>query len=243
MSSEDEDVVAPRTRTMKRAASKPETEPEETTTEAPADEEEDSLSLPTPINAGWTAGQKVMDSGSDYAQALRLEPNVQVIKFLEDAPYANYRRHWVERQTPNGLKNRAYTCLETVGRKCPLCDSGDRPQAVSAFNIVLVGDDGQVLLKTWDVGARIFNQLKAFNQDPKVGPLTKGFFAVSKTGRGGTSATNVLPIRPSALEQDYEVQPPSDEELASAGKYDATIIQLPKRSELEEIALELAESE
>jgi hypothetical protein len=58
-----------------------------------------------------------------------LEEKIQIIKMLDDQPYANYRRHWVERMTAKGKSNRPYTCLETVGRDCPLCAIADRPQA------------------------------------------------------------------------------------------------------------------
>jgi hypothetical protein len=203
----------------------------------------EELANAEPIHSGWTAGQQVMDSSSAFAQALRLGENVQIIKFLEDQPYANYRRHWVDRQTPKGPSTIPFTCLESVGRDCPLCDIADRPQAVSAFNVVLVGDDGQVILRTWDVGARLFNVLKAYATDPKVGPLSKGYFAVSQTGKRSTTQTNVTPIRENRLTEDYEIPEPQPEALRKAGTYDSSIIRIPKRSELEEIAAEISEYE
>jgi hypothetical protein len=165
----------------------------------------------------------------------------QIIKFIEDQPYANYRRHWVDRMTAKGPQKRAYTCLETVGKTCPLCSIGDRPQAVSAFNVMLVGDDSQVMLKTWDVGARLFNVLKAYANDPKIGPLSKGYFAVSKTGAKQNTQMNVIPVRENALSEDYDITPPTAAEFKAAGKYDASIIQIPKKTDLEEIAQEISE--
>jgi hypothetical protein len=197
------------------------------------------------IRSGWSAGQQEMDAGSSYAQALKVEQTIQIIKFLEDQPYANYRRHWVERNTPTGLSNRPYTCLATVGRDCPLCDIGDRPQAVSAFNVALIGDDGVPSLKTWDVGARLFNVLKSFSNDPKIGPLTAGYFAVSKSGggrrSGGSVQHNVIPVKPHSLEEDYGVPEPSPGDVSRLGIYTPTIITIPKRSEMEEIAAEITE--
>lgn len=239
----DDEEVAPRPRTMKRP-SPTTSENEDATPEStpsPVEAPSESLADVAPIHAGWTAGQKVMDSASDYAQVLKLESNIQIIKFLEDAPYANYRRHWLDRMTQQGVKKRAYTCLETVGKNCPLCAIADRPQAVSAFNVALIGDDGQVLLKTWDVGARLFNVLKAFANDPKVGPLTKGYFAVNKTGAKQNTQMNVIPVRATALEEDYDITPPTEAELKSVGRYDASIIQIPKKTELEEIAQEISD--
>jgi hypothetical protein len=239
---DDEEEIAPRPRTMKRSSAEEDVEDE--VSEAPSVEESDedeTLEVVAPIHSGWTAGQKVMDSSSDYAQVLKLETNIQIIKFIEDQPYANYRRHWVDRMTAKGPQKRAYTCLETVGKTCPLCSIGDRPQAVSAFNVMLVGDDSQVMLKTWDVGARLFNVLKAYANDPKIGPLSKGYFAVSKTGAKQNTQMNVIPVRENALSEDYDITPPTAAEFKAAGKYDASIIQIPKKTDLEEIAQEISE--
>jgi hypothetical protein len=243
---EDDEDFEPRPRTMKR---RPEVEDDDDTEEvsprvssAPKEEEEDSSdSSGLAIRGGWTEGQKTMDSSSDYAQVLKLENDIQIIKFLDDQPYANYRRHWVDRMTAKGPQKRAYTCLETVGKTCPLCSIADRPQAVSAFNVALVGDDGQVMLKTWDVGARIFNVLKTYANNPKIGPLSKGYFAVSKSGVKQNTQVNVIPVRENALLEDYEITPPTAAEIKSAGKYDSSIIQIPKKSDLEEIAQEISE--
>lgn len=238
----DEEEVTPRPRTMKRASRPPVDEETETDT-VTDDDEPDSLGSVIKVHGGWTEGQKVMDAGAPFAQGLKLESNVQIIKFMEDKPYANFPRHWVERATPTGMKNRPYTCLDVVGKDCPMCDIGDKPGAVSAFNVVVVGDDGQVQLKSWEVGVRLFQVLKAFNSDPKVGPLTKGYYAVSKTGKSGSAQTNVIPVKASALFEDYEIEPPTEDELASVKPYDSTWLQIPKVSEMQELALELAGGE
>ena len=233
---DDDEEITPRPRTMKNRS-----EVVEDSAPVEQDEAEESSSDAAPIRGGWTEGQKTMDSASDYAQVLKLESNIQIIKFIDDQPYANYRRHWVDRMTTKGPQKRAYTCLETVGKSCPLCAIADRPQAVSAFNVALIGDDGQVMLKTWDVGARLFNVLKAYANDPKIGPLSRGYFAVSKTGVKQNTQVNVIPVRESALSEDYEITPPTAAEIKTAGKYDSSIIQIPKKSDLDEIAQEISD--
>jgi hypothetical protein len=235
---DDEEEIAPRPRTMKSPVSEAPTV--DTPVEQDDTEDEDEVVLP-PIHSGWTAGQNVMDSSSGFAQILKLDTNIQIIKFVEDQPYANYRRHWVDRMTAKGPQKRAYTCLETVGKTCPLCSIADKPQAVSAFNVILLGDDGQGTLKTWDVGARLFNVLKAYANDPKIGPLSKGYFAVSKTGVKQNTQFNVIPVRENALEEDYEIAPLTPDDLRAAGKYDSSIIQISKKSELDEVAQEISD--
>lgn len=210
----------------------------------PEDTEEDDDAMPVPsFRGGWTAGKQQAEATSDYAQAFKPESSTQIIKFLEDAPYVNYRRHWVERTGATGKTKRPYVCPQTVGKRCPLCDIGEKPQAVSSFNVALIGDDGVPVLKTWDVGVKLFNVLAGYHDDPKVGPLTRGYFAVSQTaakGKNGTAQTNVNPVKPSALQEDWSVVPPSDNELKAIGLYDADVVRLPKKGDLEEIAAELA---
>jgi hypothetical protein len=191
------------------------------------------------IRGGWTEGQRQMDSTSSFAQTLRLEEKTIIIKFLEDQPYANFRRHWVKRHTKDGETNRPYTCPQTFDKTCPLCEAGDRPHAVASFNVALVGDDGQVLLKSWDCGPRLFNNLKGYANDPKIAPLTKGFFLVSKTGTGGTTQHNVNPIKASSLEEDYDVTPPDQAELDRLERYGPDIVDPPDMKTLRELAEEI----
>ena len=193
------------------------------------------------VRGGWTEGQRQMDATSSYANALRLEEKSKVIKFLEDQPYANFRRHWIKRTTKDGETNRAYNCPRSIEKDCPVCEVGHRPQAVAAFNVAEIGDDGQVLLKSWDVGPRLFQQLKGYANDPKIAPLTKGFFIISKTGRGSTTAHNVNPVKASSLEEDYDIEPPDKAELERLGLYDNSIIDFPMMKDLRELAEEVAD--
>lgn len=225
------------------------TEDEDVSLDSVGEEHDDDDALPGQgaIRSGWSAAKQQMDASSDFVQSFKPEQNIQIIKFLDDAPYANFRRHWIERMGAQGKVNRPYICFQTVQKDCPVCKAGDKPQAVSAFNVALIGDDGVPLVKSWDVGAKIFNVLANFHNDPKIGPLTKGYFGVSKvqgTGqgsrRGGTTQTNVLPVKPSSLLEDYDITAPSAAELAALEKYSGADVKLPKRSDMEEIAEELA---
>lgn len=221
---------------------------ERTRPSRPEESEEDTDAMPIPsFRGGWSAGKQQAEATSDFAQAFKPESSIQMIKFLDDAPYVNYRRHWVERNGATGKVKRPYVCPQTVGKNCPLCNVGEKPQAVSSFNVALIGDDGVPTLKTWDVGVKLFNVLAGFHEDPKIGPLTRGYFAVSQTSagkgsnKGGSTQTNVIPVKPSQLYEDYSVTAPSDKELEAIGKYDPDVVKLPKKGDLEEIAAELAD--
>lgn len=192
------------------------------------------------IRRGNTEAQKQMESTSTYAQTFRPDEKSQVIKFLEKDNYAAYRRHWIESRNDSGQTvNRPYVCPLSFDEPCPLCEVGDRPQAVSSYNVALCGDDGQVLLRSWDVGARLYNVIKAYGNDPKVGPLNKNFFLVTKTGQKQNVQYNVAPVRPSSLQEDYDTPVPSEEALAALKLYDADVIELTPIKKLRELAAEL----
>lgn len=234
---EPEEAVAeaPKTRTRTRVAAAT-----NGNTKPPADDDDNDLD----IRGGWTEAQQIMDSTASFAQVFKPTAELQFIKFLQDSPYANYKRHWLQRPSNSGqVVNRPFLCLDKHEKGCPLCDIGEKQQAVSAFNVVLLGDEDQVLLKTFDVGVRIYNQLKVFNADRRIGPLTKQVYSVQKSGTGNNATTSVVPIIEHRLEEDYGIKPPTPEQLKKAGLYDRSYIQTPTHHELREIALEIAGEE
>ena len=204
-----------------------------------------------PLRGGWTEAQKQMESTSQWAQTFKPDENTVFIKFLDDVPYVNFKRHWIERaSTTPGVRNvRAYTCLKSFdGKDCPLCSIGEKPGAVAAFNIAIVGDDGQLLRKSWDTQPRIYNVLKAYSNDPKIAPLTRGFFMVSKSGAsgsrsGGTVQYNISPIRASSMEEDYDMTVPTQEELDKLERYTPDIVDVPTVKQLRDLANELADED
>jgi hypothetical protein len=196
------------------------------------------------LKGGWGEGQREQEASVPWASSFRPEKTSQIIKFLDDEPYASFRRHWIESVSREGGRtNRPYTCLQSFKKPCPLCKAGDRPSAVSAFNIVLLDNKGEVILRSWDCGARLFQVLKGYANDPKIGPLSRHFFLVSKSGEKATTQYNVSSVRASALEEDFDIPVPTDADLAEAirTKYDASIIQVPKVSQMEELADEIAD--
>lgn len=222
---------------------------EDTTTEDTTTEEEQEQPRrrkamkagDSPIRGGWTGGQQVADSTSSYAQTLKLEEKTKIIKFLQDEPYASYRRHWIEQSGPTGKTLRSYACLVSFDADCPLCEAGDKATATVAFNVAEIGDDGVPTLKTWDAGVKIFKALQAYANDPKVAPLTRGYFLVGRSGKKGSVNYTINPVKPSSLEEDYDIEPPDKAALERLGLYDTSIIERPKLKTLEELAVEIAD--
>lgn len=188
----------------------------------------------TIIRSGWDGFSAVKDADSPYATRLRVEEEPVIVKFINDEPYASWRQHWVERQ---GQKS--FVCISEFDN-CPLCDAGNRPAIRIAFNVVLLATDGNHSLRSYEVGPRVIDQLKNFHNDPRTGPLSKNYWAVSRTGKGATSATAHQLVRERDLEE-WALAALSADDLAywKDKAYTADIINIPTRESLQEIASEV----
>lgn len=199
------------------------------------EDEDDAPKAARTIKRGWGAAEQVKNADSAFAQRLKVAEEPIIIKFLEDEPYASYRQHWVERQ---GQKS--FTCIADIDdRGCPLCEVGNRPATRFAFNVALI-TDGDPSVKSYDVGPRVIDQLKNFHTDPRQGPLTKNYWAVSRTGKGTTSATNHQMVKERDLEDEWRVEPLDEAGMRLMKKqaYSPEIIPVPKRKDLLAIAAE-----
>lgn len=206
------------------------------------EEDDDDDPTPTParriVRSGWAAAEalKSKKSGAGYAQSLKLSEDPILVKFLEDAPYAAYLQHWVER---SGQKS--WVCIDDSDPKgCPLCEAGNRPSQRFSFNVALTPPDSDPEIKSYDVGTRVLDQLKNFNNDSRQGPLSKHYWAISRTGKGTTSATNHQMVRERDLE-DFDVEPLSEADLKTLKRqaYTDEILSIPSYKELLDIAEEL----
>lgn len=188
----------------------------------------------TIVRSGWDGVSAVKDADSPYATRLRVEEDPIIIKFLNDEPYASWRQHWVERQ---GQKS--FVCISEFD-ECPLCDAGNRPSIRIAFNVLLLATDGQEMLRSYEVGPRVIDQLKNFHNDPRTGPLSKHYWAVSRTGKGATSATAHQLVRERDLEE-WGIAALSEDTLTNwkRNAYTPEIINIPSRQDLQAVAAEV----
>jgi hypothetical protein len=189
----------------------------------------------TLVRGGWGSVDAVKNADSPFAQRLKVTDDPQIIKFLNDEPYASWRQHWVERQ---GQKS--FVCIADFDEKgCPLCDAGSRPSIRIAFNVALLIPGEEPVLKSYEVGPRVIDQLKNFHTDPRTGPLSKNYWAVSKTGKGATTATAHQPVKERDLEE-WGLTNIDDSQIKSlVGKsYTADIIAIPSRKDLLDVANE-----
>jgi hypothetical protein len=188
------------------------------------------------IRSGWGAVDSIKQEDSNYAVRLKTGPDPIIIKFLEDAPYASWRQHWVTRP---GQKS--FVCRDGMDPKgCPLCDSGNRPRPLFAFNVILLERGEEPSMRSYEAGTRVIATLRNFNDDERQGPLSKHYWAVSRSGTGPQTQYNHLLIKERDLKEEWSVSPLSDESLeALASKvYDSDIIRVNTFDELSAIATE-----
>lgn len=202
--------------------------------------EQDTPAAPAPerklLRGGWQQVDALKSSDSNYAQRLKVSEDVQVIKFVEDEPYAAWHQHWVER---DGQKS--FVCIrELEERGCPICELGNRPSQRVAFNVILLSTAGPSVLRSLEIGPRVVDQLRNLNKAPQTGPLTKHYWAISRTGKGATTSYNLQVIRERDIAEEWKIQPLSEETLSKhkEEKYDSTIIKVPTYAELLAIASE-----
>jgi hypothetical protein len=196
------------------------------------DDDEDDLppaKVRKVVRSGWAGVEQTKVVDSAYASRLTVTDDPQIIKFIEDAPFASWRQHWIER---TGQKS--FVCL---GEDCPLCNAGNKPSSRFAFNIALLAEGEEPVLKSFEIGPRVIDQLKNFNNNERTGPLGKHYWAVSKTGKGTTTVTNLQLVRERDLEE-YGLSAITEEGFASllSEKYTNEIIAIPKRKDLVRIA-------
>lgn len=169
------------------------------------------------VSSGWGGYKRMKDEApSKWEQTYKPpEDGEEIIKFLEDGPYANVLEHWVD-EMPKG-KPKSYTCLGSHN-DCPLCDIGDVPTAYVKFNIAVIPEDGEPVVRVYKTGITMTEAIKKY-ADSRQGPLTNPdlYFAtttnVSGKGKSATKRQAVRPVKARDLEDDFEIPPLDDDEL------------------------------
>jgi hypothetical protein len=200
-----------------------------------ADSEDLKPKVGTTVQQGWDAVDAlVMAPSSDFPTDFRFSEEPQLIKFLEDAPFAIYEQHWIER--PKGKKS--FVCLAD---NCPLCDIlGDKPRGKFAFNIVVLsGETTGVQILT--APPLLVRQLRKLNDDERKGPLGKEFWEVSRLGTGPTTSYTLNFVRGRDLVEEWKLSIEDVQEtVAAAVPFTAEVIRETPRSEMLEVARSVA---
>ena len=190
----------------------------------------------TTVQEGWDAVTALEDAkNSEFPTDFKFSDDTQLIKFLQDRPFATYEQHWIER--PKGKKS--FVCL---GDGCPLCEIlGDKPRGKFAFNIlVLVGDTIGVQVLT--APPSLARQIKKAHDDERKGPLDREFWEISRMGTGPTTQYTLNYVRGRDLPEEWKLSLDTvNEQIATAEPFTAEeVVRETSRSELLEIARSIA---
>lgn len=190
----------------------------------------------TTVQEGWDAVDALLKAdNTEFPTDFRFSDEPQLIKFLQDRPFATYEQHWIER--PKGKKS--FVC---IGDGCPLCEVlGDKPRGKFAFNVlVLVGDTTGVQVLT--APPSLARQIKKAHDDERKGPLDREFWEISRMGTGPTTQYTLNYVRGRDLAEEWKLSLDTvTEQIATAEPFTADeVVRETPRAELLEIARSIA---
>lgn len=198
------------------------------------------------VTTGW-GGAKEMNTGGDFIKTLDFKNEAArdgetlwfIVKFLEDAPYANVKIHWINER--KGKKS--FVC---IGEDCPLCDVGADVKAEFRFNVAQFTDT-EPILRSWSAGWKIYKKIESLSQSKLTSPLPKRTYLATRIGKTFNEIQyDLSKINDDEIADAYpDIYIPSAEEIAELTPY--TIEDVEKEystlEELEEIAAEIVEGE
>lgn len=184
------------------------------------------------VKSGWDAA--VTESGgANYPKEFKwLEGKFQIVKFLDQTgPFAVYKEHWLTQKTSG---KRSYISL---GPTDPLCVRlGSIPKDKRAFTVANLSAEGGPQRQMLIASTRLYKSLHAAEHSPQ-GPLTKNYWAISRTGEMANTAYHLNAIKERDLLEDWGIDLESMKDAIAAMKpYERSVIKEPTWEELEAIA-------
>jgi len=187
----------------------------------------------TAVQSGWDAAEKLTVSAGDFPVEFKFnEGEFQIIKFLDqNGPFAIYKQHFLQQKTTG---KRSYVSL---GANDPLCTKlGSRPEDKKAFSIANLSAAGGPQRQMLIASSRLFKSLHAAHFSPQ-GPLTKNYWAISRTGKMQTTVYHINSVKPRDLMEDWNINSDEVEKLIADMKpFDKSAIKEPTWAELETVA-------
>lgn len=189
----------------------------------------------TAVQSGWDAAQSLVTSSGDFPTDFKFnDGEFQVIKFLDQTgPFSVYRQHFLQQKA---IGKKSYVCL---GSNCPLCRLPNKPEDKRAFTIANLSAPGGIERQILTASTRLYKQLHQAEFSP-AGPLTKNYWAVSRSGKMQQTVYHLTPIKARDLQEDWNINAEEAEKaIAEMVPYDPKIIKEHSWAELEEIAQDL----
>ena len=189
----------------------------------------------TAVQSGWDAAEALVTSNGDFPVDFKFnDGEFQVIKFIDQSgPFAIYRQHFLQQKA---IGKKSYVCL---GSNCPLCRLPNKPEDKRGFTIANLSAPGGVQRQVLTASTRLYKQLHQAEFSP-AGPLTKNYWAVSRSGKMQQTVYHLTPIKARDLQEDWNINAEEAEKaIAEMVPYERAIIKEHSWAELEEIAQDL----
>lgn len=201
------------------------------------------------VASGWDGYDENREEYGDYApdfgktlKEAQDDDEDVLFKFVDDAPFAVYKQHWIERKG-----KRSFNCIASKALKtrCPICDEvGDRPGTKVAFNVISLHDPENPRVEIWTVGQKVADMIKKMAKEKRTSPLNRDdlYFAASRTGtKGGSVQTNIEPVKERDLKDDWDTEPLTEAEVKEfyEAAFDEESVDYPTVKQMEEIVDEL----
>ena len=183
------------------------------------------------IQSGWEAAEQLVPVQTEFPTEYKHSETFQLVRFIDTAgPFANYRQHFLKDKTEG---RRSYVCL---GDTCPLClKLQDKPEVKRAFTVINLTAkpyQRQMLIAT----PRLYKTLHA-GEFSQAGPLTRNYWALSRTGQKQQTVYNLMPVKARDLTEDWGLNEAETELAVAAFKpFERTEIREDSHQSLVEIA-------
>jgi ethanolamine utilization microcompartment shell protein EutS len=184
------------------------------------------------VQSGWAAAEQLTTASGDFPTEFKFsDGEFTVIKFIDQTgPFAIYKQHFLQQKT---VGKKSYVSL---GPNDPLCTKlGSKPEDKRAFTIAVITPSG-VVRQMLVASPRLYKTLHSSEFSPQ-GPLTKNYWAISRTGKMQQTVYHLQAIKSRDLAEDWGIDPAfAEAEVAKIEPYTRSIIKEHSWEELEEIA-------
>jgi hypothetical protein len=189
----------------------------------------------TVVLEGWDAAQSTV-SGDFPKEFKFVDGEFSIIKFLDpNGPFAVYKQHFLS-QITSGKRS-----FVSLGANDPLCTKlGSKPEDKKAFTIANLSAAGGPQRQMLIASPRLYKSLHAAHFSP-AGPLTKNYWAISRTGKMQSTVYHLNPVKARDLQEDWGITDIDEMEktIASMVPFDRSAIKEPTWEELEAVAASL----
>ena len=182
---------------------------------------------------GWDDAADLMNKkDTEYATDFKFSESAQLIKFVEDNPFAVYEQFWIEKE---GKKS-----YVSLGDDDPLAVvAAQKPRGKFAFNVLVLTDE-KPTLQILTAPPTLARQLKAANDDPRRGPLSKHYWSISRQGSGPTTTYTLERVKRDDVAEEWSLDPAeADALLTAVTPYDSSEIRVLTYEEHMKVAQQL----